>query len=262
MALSPCRRPGNGRISQRNTITTNTLNRNTKKSWRKLTLALPIVISCLVFCQCKPVRTVTPRGTTGYKFKGINENELASEKKKNEGASRIANTLKNEKTIKNSKGEVVKVEKRDNLYADRSAATARETGSTFNGKKQAKVGKNKVTKKEFKTPEYLKNSEFAGTKSFRDAGQTARESGSENKRVANKLFQTKSNSTGDNVARESGSTNRNSDKSFKTALNRTASKAQDNAAIPTPFDGMRGYRDNAHMTVDDVKKLVTPEAIQ
>lgn len=202
---------------------------------------------------------LTPVGEkrqSGYKFKGINDHELESNK--SEGGERVSNTTRNERVIRNREGEVVRVEKRDDLYSDRSSHTANETGRSFTGKK-AKLKKDEFASKEFRKPEYLKRQEFAATQSFREADQTARESGEETTRFS-KLFKTNSHSATNQAAAENGSRNRLFNKTFDTNTDRTAARAQRQAAIPDPVNATAGYQDNAAMTMDDVKKLVNPEA--
>ena len=200
---------------------------------------------------------LTPVGEkrqSGYKFKGINDNELESSQ--SEGGERIANTNRNEKVIRNPEGEVVRVEKREDLYGNRSEHTANETGRSFTGKR-AKLKKDEFASKEFHKPEYLKRQEFAATQSFREADQTARESGEETTRFS-KLFKTHSHSATNQSAAENGSRNQLFNRTFDTKTDRTAARAQRQAAIPEPVNATAGYQDNAAMTMDDVKKLVNP----
>lgn len=231
-------------------------------NWQWLGRLLLIFVGTGLLCQCTPERTVISQRQTGYKFMGHNDGELESNKKKSPGANRIATTNKNEKSIKNSKGEVIRTEKRDDLYSDRSSATAQETGRSFDGKKQAKLKQSSMAKKEFKTPEYLKRQQFA-TKSYNEgSNQQARESNQETQFVK-KLFDTKSSDMGNKAARENGSVASRFDKDFATSSNRTGTKAQKNAAIPTgAVQGLSGYKENMSLSVDDVRKMVSPDSIR
>lgn len=247
-------------------------------NWQAFKLMLPAIVGVLFCCQCQTtdepeiatslegskfgkfgkVRKVGLKRESGYKFSGVNDNELASSGKKNEGADRVANTLKNERVIKNSDGEVVRVEKRDDLYGDRSSSTARETGRAFDGNKKARFKDNNFAKKEFKTPEYLQRQEFAGSKTFKDGSMKASESGSETKHFVNKLFKTNSSSFENQMARENGSSSDRFNKTYRTSSDRIASKALNKSAIPEGVQGMSGYQDNLQMSMDDVKKLINP----
>lgn len=243
--------------------------------FRLLLLGMAVALLC---CQCRTSEDssnviasldegskfgrfgkLTPVGEkrqSGYKFKGINDHELES--KKTEGGERIANTNRNERVIRNREGEVVRVEKREDLYNNRSDHTANETGRSFTGKK-AKLKKDEFASKEFRKPEYLKRQEFTATQSFREADQTARESGEETSRFS-KLFKTNSHSATNQSATENGRRNRLFDRTFDTNTDRTAARSQRQAAIPEPVNATAGYQDNAAMTMDDVKKLVNPES--
>lgn len=255
------------------------LSKHMNTNWQAFKLFLTAIAAVVFCCQCKTggdpevvtslesgskfgklgkLSEVGMKRQSGYKFSGVNDNELESSGKKSEGAERISGTLKNEKVIKNSKGEVVRKEKRTDLYAERTGVEARETGRSFDGKKQARLKQSRYGKKEFKTPEYLQRQEFAGSKTFKDGSLAANESGSKTKHFVDKMFQTDKSKFQNQSARENGSTNSRFNKTFTTSSDRIASKAFKTSAIPNGVDGMTGYRDNVNLSMDDVKKLVNP----
>lgn len=243
---------------------------NTNRQMRRLWW--PALLAVVFCCQCnttdeKKVITSLEQGSkfgkfgevkkVGYKRQG--GYEFAGQDKEGESAERVKTTGRNEKAIKNRDGEVVRTEKKGDLYANRSDNAARETGSGFKGNRAAKFKKDSFAQKEFRTPEYLKRQEFNGTKEFREGAQQSRESGSESK-FADRLFKTRSASDSNQLARESGSSSRDDDgKTFKTSSDRIGSKALSNSKAPegTP---QSGYRDNLMMSMDDVKKMVNPSS--
>ncbi|MCB1231435.1 MAG: hypothetical protein KDN19_14275 [Verrucomicrobiae bacterium] len=130
-------------------------------------------------------------------------------------------------------------------------------------KKEARLSKRETEKKYFKTPEYLERQEYA-TKSAREGDDNARE-GLFDKNRAGEAGRTANtdpkpgfleglNPFKTSTARESGDT-------YRTTANREAAKAQSNAAYPrgTSQSEMGFYTDSVN-TMDDVKKLLHPEA--
>lgn len=130
-------------------------------------------------------------------------------------------------------------------------------------KKDARLAKRETEQKYFKTPEYLERQEFA-TKSAREGSNNAREGLFEKNRAdesgrsantdAKDGFLAGLNPFKTSSARESG-------ESFNTSTNRQISRAQQNAAYPrgTSQAEMGFYTDSVN-TLDDVKKLLNPEA--
>jgi len=243
-----------------------------KPNWQKFKLLIPAFVGMAFCCQCQTteeaadsdlpkskfgrlgsVSKVGIKRESGYKFGGVDDQEIESGKK-SEAAERLLDSAKNEKVIKNSKGEVVRKEQRGDLYADNEAF---ETNRAFGGQKEARVKESKFAQKDFKTPEYLKLQEFNGSKSFRDGTMEANESNDSNKLFSGKFFKTETSSAGDQSARENGAAARRSDKTYGTGSDRNASRAMETPAIPTGVAGVSGYRD-LEMSMDDVKKLINP----
>ncbi len=128
------------------------------------------------------------------------------------------------------------------------------------GKKEAKFKNDEARTKEFKTPEYIKRQEFAGVDSARESGSRAREgnSNASKDRQAGKLFQRTNRQSSNQLASFDTGTARGSDQQFSTSSDLIGTRSQ--ASAPRP-DGIRqnaGYRANAGMTVDDVKKMLSP----
>ncbi|MDF1813963.1 MAG: hypothetical protein P1V20_17300 [Verrucomicrobiales bacterium] len=196
------------------------------------------------------VSKVGMKRESGYKFADSDSKKI----EKSEAAQRVANTLNNEKVIKNSKGEVVRKEQRSDLYSDMMSNTAKESGKSFD-RKMARIKDSKFGEKEFKTPEYLKRQEFAGYETTDGGAQMARETDSLSNQFT-KMFKAKQSSMENQMARESGSTKGRFDKIFGTRDDSISNKAIKTSVVPVGVDGMTGYRENVAMSMDDVKKLV------
>ena len=151
--------------------------------------------------------------------------------------------------------------KRRNLFSDKNF----NRGSDFD-KKEAKIANKEVTREVFRTPEYLERQKFdtdsanEGTLAAREADfdnqragefrEEARESGSEATGFFEKLnpFRKKPS------AREAG-------QAFKTPSGSRFARARENVAVPTAVSMPRdGDLNRAAMSMDDVKKLLHPEA--
>ena len=142
-----------------------------------------------------------------------------------------------------------------NLYAEKQA---KGLDGKF-GKKQARFKNKEARTKEFRTPEYLKRQEFRGADAARETGSRAREAnfGDSRDRASNKLFGKKTKSSSD-LATFGTSTNNQSNKSFSTNADRAGSSAIASAPVADGRRQMMGYEDNASLTLDDVKKMVSP----
>lgn len=244
-------------------------------NWQAIRLVLTAVFAVAFCCQCKTndetkvitsmeeaskfgkfgkLEKVGMKKQGGYKFASKDNEQI----EKSEGAERISSTLNNEKVVKNSKGEVVRKEKREDLYQFKDNM-AKESGSRIENQ-MAKIKESKFAEKEFKTPEYLKRQEFA-TKTFEDGSRAAKESGSVTERFT-KMFKTKNSSLENEVARESNSTNSRFDKMFKTKNDSITANAITDSVKPIGIEGLAGYQDNANLSMDDVKKMVSPESFR
>jgi hypothetical protein len=155
----------------------------------------------------------------------------------------------------------IKGAKNKDLYTEKS-----RSGKKSFAKKEARLKKRDLTREVYRTPEYLERQKYDASKSAkegklvsRDAnfdqnrtaetGQTAQESGADSPGFLNAL-----NPFRNRTAQESGGT-------YRTAANREASRAQANIAVPVPGNLPRdGDLRSAALTMDDVKKMLNPEA--
>lgn len=169
--------------------------------------------------------------------------------------SKFSAKNKGEKRVVNSKGEVVRTEKRGDLYSDREGLKVRESGTAFRGQ-DAKFKAHNYKSKSFKTPEYLKRDTYA-TSSYREGSQQSREG---EKSFAHQLFKTETARQSNKASRAAAKSYRKVD-DFSTSSNRTATDAQKNAAIPTGTANQTGYK-KSPLTLDDVRKLVHPESVR
>ncbi|MEM7600959.1 MAG: hypothetical protein AAF357_06040 [Verrucomicrobiota bacterium] len=143
-----------------------------------------------------------------------------------------------------------------NLY---SGEKAKGTDGKF-GKKEAKFKKDEARTKEFRTPEYIKRQEYAGVEAARESGSTAREgnSNSSQDRQAGKLFQRTKRESSDQLASFNTGTAQGSEKRFSTTSDSLGSEAISSAPRASGVRQTAGYRANAGMSVDDVKKMLSP----
>lgn len=128
------------------------------------------------------------------------------------------------------------------------------------GKKEARF-KNEVARtKEFRTPEYIKRQEFAGVEAARESGFSAREgnSNSSSDRQAGKLFQRAKTESSNQLASFETGTAPGTERSFSTDADRIGTEGISSAPRPDGIRQTAGYRANAGMTVDDVRKMLSP----
>lgn len=210
---------------------------------------LPIALTAVLFlCQCETKRTVKSTRSSisfdermwGGQGGGADEGKIRS-KFADKGYS-----IGDDGKIKADK---------PNLYADEKA---KGLDGKF-GKKQARFKNSEARTKEFRTPEYLKRQQFRGADAARESGSQARESnfGNSRDRQANKLFGKKSQSTSE-LTSFATSTDSATNKSFSTGADRAGSEAISSAPVARGRQQTMGYQDNASLTLDDVKKMVSP----
>lgn len=140
------------------------------------------------------------------------------------------------------------------LYADRKP---RGLDGAFETK-EAKFRKDKSRTKMFPTPEYIKRQEYKGVSEARDAGLMARESDFDGSRdrQSGRLFGTRSDDSS-NLGLFRTDSDREAGRAFATNEDR-ANEALQSAAVAEGTSQQTGYTENAGMTMNDVKKLVTP----
>lgn len=151
------------------------------------------------------------------------------------------------------------VARHSDLYRDKSVGRGRDIE-----KKDAALGGRDAEKKYFKTPEYLERQTYATRDGAREGGTSAREgafdaqraeeSGREADRGSEPGFLSGLNPFKRTTASESGDP-------FRASTNRQVARAQSSAPRPS---GVRqaemGFYTDSVNTMDDVKKLLHPEA--
>lgn len=143
-----------------------------------------------------------------------------------------------------------------NLFADKKASGL---DGKF-GKKEAKFKNKEAKTKEFPTPEYIKRQQFAGAESARESGATAREGNSNQSqdKDARKLFSRTNRQTSSELASFETSRTGDTQKRFSTDSDAIGSSAISEAPRAGGLRQTAGYRSNAGLTVDDVKKMLSP----
>lgn len=125
--------------------------------------------------------------------------------------------------------------------------------------KEAKFRKSKMQTKEFPTPEFIKRQEFRGVREARESGSLAREGDFDRAadREGGRLFRTRSDSTTELASYDTGSY-REAGREFSAGEDRRASASYQSAPVAEGLEQQGGYRENAALTMDDVKKMVSP----
>ncbi len=123
--------------------------------------------------------------------------------------------------------------------------------------KQARLKKGGLATNKYKTPEYIKLQNHKGVKESRDGSLVAREGGSDQSRQAGKLFKSRSRATGDYAEYDTG-TYDDSGRLFDTGQNEKLTGAFAKPARAEGRESQIGYRDNAALSMNDVKKMVSP----
>ena len=128
--------------------------------------------------------------------------------------------------------------------------------------KEAKLGNTEARVKDFKTPEYLKMQEFNGVSEAKLGNTNARENNTEKNQsgFASKFFKKPESKSVDTFATYKTKEFSDGTKAFETAGNRAGMNAMNNAPRADGIAQMTGYKENASMSMDDVKKLLNPNA--
>ncbi len=154
-----------------------------------------------------------------------------------------------------------KIQEDGTIKADKPDLYSGEKSHGFDGKfetKEAKLSKKEAKTGEFKTPEYLVRQDFKGVKDARESKSSARE-GETQDRQAGKLFKSKSKTTGE-LATYGTSDYRDGGQEFKTKTDRSTASALEDSPNASGTDRPTGYQDNLSMSMDDVKKMLSPGA--
>lgn len=212
---------------------------------------VPLILAiAATLCQCKTSRTVKSTRSSFTFDEKMWGGQGGGGEDTQEIRSKFAErgyTIAEDGTIKADKPDLYKDKRPRGLDGDFQTKTAR-------------FDKMEAETKAFKTPEYLKRQEYAGIANARENGMTAREGNSTRTpdRAAGKLFDKKAKDSTD-LATFGTSTHRDAENTFATSADRDASAVTEAPrAIGTPRKA--GYQDNVAMSMDDVKKMLNPEA--
>ncbi len=218
------------------------------QAWLNLRVLAVPVVCVLVLCQCKTVRTVKSTRTSISIKDGSNEEEKLEPTEKYAIADRGWDIA----------ADGTRTAKRNNLYEGQEA---KGFDGEF-GMKKAKLGKTNAKMKEFKTPEYLKMQEFKGTSESKFGAVKAREGNFENSKssFASKLFSGAETKGVDTFGTYKTNGFDGASKEFKTDGNRAGMNAVNTAPRPAGVAQITGYQQNSSMSMDDVKKLLNPNA--
>ncbi|MDF1740343.1 MAG: hypothetical protein P1U86_14380 [Verrucomicrobiales bacterium] len=195
----------------------------------------------VLLCQCKTQRTVLGTRPGSVSFAGGEKTGDTKEIRKKWA----------DKGYKIDENGMIKADNTDLYSGEKAEGISKEFG-----KKQAKLGKSQSFNKEFKTPEFIKRQEFDGVSEARETGDAARESNKSN-RAGSKLFGSKTKATSSMSALDTKGFG-DSDKVFGTSENASVNRALENSPRATGSPAQMGYRDNAAMSFDDVKKMLNP----
>ncbi|MEM6915039.1 MAG: hypothetical protein AAF491_00630 [Verrucomicrobiota bacterium] len=210
-----------------------------------------VTVCALTLCQCEAERTVvgTRKGTIqfdpamwGGQGGGNDSQEIRSKFAEkgytiDEGGNIVADN--------------------PNLFANEKA---RGVDNQF-GKKEAKFKNKEARTKEFRTPEYIKRQQFAGVEAAQESGSSAREGNSSRSpdKEARKLFQRTNRQTSSQLATFETDRTGDLNRRFATNSDSVGTEAISEAPVADGIRQKAGYRANAGMTVDDVKKMLSPK---
>lgn len=206
------------------------------------------ILACLL-CQCETTEPVVKSTRSSYSFDESMWGAQASAS--NNSAQTRSKFAERGYTI----------DENGSIVADKTLDFRDKKVKGFDGEfkgQQSRYGSMEAKTKAFRTPEYLKCQEYAGVSSAREGSMQAQEGNSKKSpsRAAGQKFDKKAkNST--ELASFGTSAYRESDSIFETKADRAAS-AVTNAPRATGVSQQMGYRDNASLSMDDVKKMLNP----
>jgi hypothetical protein len=221
---------------------------------RAVMLCLVATIS-LWLSACASKKNYVPLGEVESRF-SFDEEFLKERGVDGDDSAEIQNKIANKGWEKDEDGKFVA--RNPDLYSDKEVGKGRDVK-----KKDMYLSKREAETKYYKKPEYLKRQEFATT-SAREGGDSARE-GLFDRNRANEAGRSASanakpgflaglNPFKTGSARESGS-------SFSTSSDRIGTQGQRDSARATGVSQAElGYYTDSINTMDDVKKLLHPEA--
>ncbi len=217
-------------------------------------MSRPVLLRCaaafvaaLALCQCKTTREVKNTRTSF----GFDQNVWGGQGGGNDSSKIRSKFAEKGYTI----GEDGTIQAdRPNLFQGDKAKGVNQVFRTKNARmKEAKAGT-----KDFRLPEYLSRQQYAGVSQSEYAGQRARENQGQKSRFAERLFGTDSRSSEGLDQFGTSSESAASQQRFATKADRVGTAARNNSTLATGTQQTMGYQDNAGLSVDDVKKLLSP----
>jgi hypothetical protein len=211
-----------------------------------------VVFGCtlsLLLCQCETQRTVKSTRTS-YDFKGKSADGTADD------SQAIRSKFAERGFTIGEDGSIIA--DRPDLYG---GAKARGLDKQIEQQESRFANKTAATK-EFPVPEYIKRQDYRGVSEARESSTLAREGNfaSQRNQADGQLFSTKSeDSSSLNLFKTSAATD--SSRAFATKSDRSGERAFNQPAVAVGTTQAAGYKDNAAMTIDDVKKLLSPESV-
>lgn len=203
----------------------------------------------LLLCQCETQRTVKSTRTS-YDFKGkaadggVDDSQAIRSKFAERGF-----TIGEDGSI---------IADRPDLYG---GAKARGLDKQIE-QQESRFANKTVATKEFPLPEYIKRQEYRGVSEARESSTLAREGDFASQRNAadGQLFSTKSeDSSSLNLFKTGAATD--SSRAFSTKTDRSGAQAFSQPAVAVGTSQAAGFTDNSALTIDDVKKLLSPESV-
>lgn len=203
-------------------------------------------LAMIFLCQCETQRTYGLKHSTSYSIAGRTAGEADDSKK-------IRDKFVNHGFQVDENGHMSA--KRNNLYTDSADKLSAGKFQT----KDAKLGKSDFNTKSFKTPEYLKMQDYNATKTARESSNLAREGNFDKLKwnKGGKLFRNQSKSATEYAAYDTGQYAREGRK-FSARDDNSVMKTMKKAPNARGTMNSVGYRENSSLTLDDVKKMLSP----
>lgn len=205
--------------------------------FHRLGRLLVVVSTPALLCQCKTREVKSTRSS--FSFAGDGDENKIREKFAESGY-----TIAEDGTIQADRPDLFAGEKPRGLDGDFQTRDAR-------------FKKSKLATSEFSTPEYILRQEFRESRETDDFGNRARENSLAGNRQAGRLFRSRSTRSGEMGSYDTG-TLAGSDRKFETGSNRELTRAQDNSVVAEGVAQTAGYTENAGLSMDDVKKMISP----
>jgi hypothetical protein len=127
---------------------------------------------------------------------------------------------------------------------------------------QSRFATKTAATKEFPVPEYIKRQDYRGVSEARESSTLAREGNFDTQRNAadGQLFSTRTkDSSALNLFKTGAATG--TTRSFATNNDRSGAQALGQPAVAVGTTQGAGFKDNAALTIDDVKKLLSPGSV-